>query len=83
MSNGITDWKSGKTLWEELCNKYYAGTIYVDSMLTTWKSLEKSIDPEIFLQVKARLEKQKIDAENWRDTCLNYFQRFSKMPVIH
>ena len=75
--------KSGKTLWEELCNKYYAGTMYVDSMLATWKSLEKSIDPEIFLQVKARLEKQKTDAGIWRDTCLRYFQRFSKMPVIH
>ncbi len=74
---------SGKTLWEELCNKYYRGTIYVDSMLATWESLEKSIDPEIFLQVKTRLEKQKIDAGIWRDTCLCYFQRFSKMPVLH
>ena len=75
--------RSGKTLWEELCNKYYAGTDYVDSMLATWNSLEKSIDPEIFLQVKTRLEKQKTDAGIWRDTCLSYFQRFSKKPIIH
>jgi len=75
--------RSGKTLWQELCNKYYSGTAYVDSMLATWKSLERSIDPEIFLQVKTRLEKQKIDAGIWRDTCLSYFQRFSKMPVFH
>ena len=25
-----------------------SGTAYVDSMLATWKSLEKSIDPEIY-----------------------------------
>jgi alpha-glucuronidase len=74
--------KSGKTLWEELCNKYYSGTDYVDGMVTTWMSLEKSIDPEIFLQVMARLEKQKSDAAIWRDTCLHYFQRFSKKPVL-
>ncbi len=75
--------RSGKTLWEELCSKYYAGTDYVDSMLATWTALKKSVDPEIFLQVKARLEKQKIDAGIWRDTCLSYFQKFSKMPIIH
>ena len=73
--------RSGKTLWEELCSRYYAGTSFVDSMLATWNSLEKSIDPEIFQQVKSRLEKQKTDAGIWRDTCLHYFQRFSKMPV--
>ncbi len=74
---------SGRTLWEELCRKYYSGTAYVDSMLATWESLEKSIDPEMFQQVKTRLEKQKKDAGIWRDTCLSYFQRFSKMPVVH
>ena len=75
--------KSGRTLWEELCNKYYLGTAYVDSMLTTWNSLHNSIDPEIFLLVKSRLEKQKIDAGIWRDTCLTYFQKFSKMAIGH
>ncbi|MGA7160711.1 MAG: alpha-glucuronidase family glycosyl hydrolase [Bacteroidota bacterium] len=75
--------RSGKTLWEELCSKYYAGTDYVDSMLSTWNALEKSIDPEIFLQVKARLEKQRTDAGIWRDTCLSYFQKFSKKPITH
>ena len=74
--------KSGRTLWEELCTKYYAGTAYVDSMLSTWNSVKRSIDPEIFGQVETRLEKQRIDAGIWRDTCLTYFQRFSKMPIV-
>ncbi len=75
--------KSGRTLWAELCAKYFSGTAYVDGMLETWISLKKSIDPEIYLQVKARLEKQKIDAAIWRDTCLSYFQKFSKMEIVH
>ncbi|HTY10684.1 MAG TPA: alpha-glucuronidase family glycosyl hydrolase [Bacteroidota bacterium] len=74
--------KSGRTLWEELCNKYYAGTAYVDSMLATWNDLQQSIDPEMFRHVKARLEKQKVDAAIWRDTCLKYFQQFSKRPIL-
>jgi len=75
--------KSGKTLWGELCAKYYSGTAYVDGMLETWIGLRKSIDPEIYSQVKARLEKQKVDAAIWRDTCLGYFQKFSKMEIVH
>ena len=75
--------RSGKTLWKELCTKYYSGTDYVDGMLTTWLALEKAVDPEIFLQVRKRLEKQKIDAAIWRDTCLDYFQRFSRMSIVH
>jgi alpha-glucuronidase len=73
--------KSGKTLWEELCSKYYSGTKYVDQMIDSWSSIEKSIDPEIYTHVKAKLEKQKTDAAIWRDTCLEYFQKFSKKPI--
>jgi alpha-glucuronidase len=72
---------SGKTLWEELCAKYYSGTKYVDGMIDTWSSLEASVDPEIYSHVKAKLEKQKTDAAIWRDTCLNYFQKFSRKPI--
>ncbi|HTR82509.1 MAG TPA: alpha-glucuronidase family glycosyl hydrolase [Bacteroidota bacterium] len=74
--------RSGRTLWGELCAKYYEGTDCVNGMLTTWNGLQKSIDPEIFSSVKAKLEKQKIDAAIWRDTCLDYFQKFSKMPIV-
>ena len=69
--------RSGRTLWEELCHQYFAGTDYVDSMHGQWMSLKGSVDPEIFEHVKMKLEKQKTDAGVWRDTCLRYFQRFS------
>jgi alpha-glucuronidase len=73
--------KSGRTLWDELCYKYYSGTDYVNEMIKTWESLEKNIDPEIYASVKAKLEKQKVDAGIWRDTCLEYFGQFSKQPI--
>jgi len=75
--------KSGKTLWNDLCAKYYSGTKYVDEMIGAWSSLEASVDPEIYSHVKTRLEQQKTDAAIWRDTCLKYFQKFSKKPIIN
>jgi alpha-glucuronidase len=73
--------RSGKTLWDELCSRYYAGTDYVGHMQRQWRSLEHAIDPAIFAHVRARLEAQKTDAAIWRDTCLQYFQEFSGQPV--
>jgi alpha-glucuronidase len=73
--------KSGRSLWDELCIKYYAGTAYVDSMIAWWSSLRTSIDPEIYAHVEAKLAKQKVDAGIWRDTCLEYFQKFGKKPI--
>lgn len=73
---------SGRTLWQELCYKYYSGTGYVDQMATTWALLKGRIDSQIFQHVTDRLKKQQKDAKIWRDTCLNYFQRFSQMEIV-
>lgn len=73
--------KSGKTLWQELCFKYYAGTDYVGEMLNKWQTLENRIDPEVFTHVKNKLQQQKQDSAIWRDTCLGYFKKFSGKDV--
>jgi alpha-glucuronidase len=73
--------KSGRSLWDELCYKYYSGTDYVDMMIADWAGLEGKIDPEIFEHVKGKLQQHKIDAAKWRDTCITYFQKFSGMPI--
>jgi alpha-glucuronidase len=73
--------KSGNTLWDELCVKYFEGTDYVAHMITSWQSLRRMVDPEIFDHVSEKLRKQKTDAAIWRDTCLTYFQRFSHRPI--
>lgn len=72
---------SGRTLWEELCHRYHAGVDYVKAMRKTWASLEGGIDREILAHVQEKLATQEKDAAFWRDTCLGYFQKFSKMPV--
>ena len=73
--------RSGKTLWDELCEKYYSGTDSLRVMHVQWLSLKSIIDPEIFASVEKRFEKHMTDAAIWRDTCLTYFQKFSRRPI--
>ena len=72
---------SGRTLWEELCYKYYSGVDSVRWMQKTWNSLEGKIDRERFLHVKEKLNMQEENAVSWRNACLLYFQTFSKRPI--
>jgi alpha-glucuronidase len=39
------------------------------------------VDDERFVAVLAKLRRQAADAATWRDTCLQYFQRFSGRPL--
>ena len=73
--------QSGRTLWDELCYRYYTGVDYVKEMEIKWAAVEKDIDPEIYLHVKEKLATQEKDAAIWRDTCVSYFQKFSNRPV--
>ncbi|MFC1551577.1 alpha-glucuronidase family glycosyl hydrolase [Candidatus Latescibacterota bacterium] len=73
--------RSGRTFWNELCNRYYSGVDYVTKMRADWDSLRGNIDPEIFSHVAEKLETQECDAGIWRDTCVKYFQTFSKQPL--
>jgi alpha-glucuronidase len=72
---------SGKTLWNELCYKYYTGVDSIKSIQQQWNRLEKFIDAERFNQVKQLLNIQVKDAIWWRNACLLYFQTFSNMPI--
>lgn len=73
--------RSGRTLWEELCFKYYSGADTVRWMLQQWNTLQRSIDKERFEQVQMLLKIQHEEAVWWRNACLLYFQTFSKMPI--
>lgn len=73
--------KSDKTLWEELCYRYYAGVDSVRWMRKTWNSLEGRIDNRRFNQVSMLLAIQEEEAVTWRDACLLYFQSFSNMII--
>ncbi|CAN5476133.1 alpha-glucuronidase family glycosyl hydrolase [soil metagenome] len=73
--------KSGKSLWEELCYKYYEGEQEVQLMKQEWNGLKKWMDEERFEQVSMLLSIQQKEARWWRNACVLYFQTFSKMPL--
>jgi alpha-glucuronidase len=72
---------SGRTLWEELCYKYYTGVDSIKAIQQQWNTLKKFVDPERFTQVKQLLAIQVKEAIWWRNACLLYFQIFSKMAI--
>jgi alpha-glucuronidase len=73
--------KSGHTLWNELCHRYYGGVATVQQMQQTWKATEGLVDPERFKHIQTFLKIQKKEAKWWRDSCVLYFQTFSKRPI--
>ena len=72
---------TGRTLWEELCYRYFKGVNEVKGLQEEWNGLEGEIDQEMFEDIKGRLAVQYREAENWRDACLLYFQTFSKKEI--
>lgn len=73
--------KNGKTLWNELCSRYYEGAEKVNEMRRIWNNLKQEIDTEQFNVVVQHLNIQQEEAIWWRNACLLYFQTFSKQPI--
>lgn len=73
--------KSGKSLWEELVESYYLGVEQVREIQKLWNSLSEKIDKETFKKVQGLLEIQLRDAIVWRNSCILYFQTFSKKEI--
>ncbi len=73
--------RSGKTLWNEMVDHYYKGVSDVQKTKETWRTMNKSVDPERFKAVTALLDLQEKEAKWYRDGCVLYFQTFSKMPI--
>ena len=45
--------------------------------METWAGLEPYVSAAIFAEVTDKLEKQRNDAEWWRDACVGYFQKIN------
>lgn len=69
--------KSGFTLWQELCLHYQSGVDEVDRMVITWNRMRPYVDEQRWIEVAERLAHQAENAREWRDVCLNYFEKFS------
>jgi alpha-glucuronidase len=72
---------TGRTLWDELCTRYYQGVEAVKWMREEWTKVRPAVDEEMYEDVAGRLAAQHREALNWRDACVLYFQTFSKQPV--
>ena len=72
---------SGRSLWDELCYKYYEGADSVAWMQQAWNNIKGLIDEERFEQVQMLLTIQHNEAVWWRNACVLYFQTFGKMPI--
>lgn len=72
---------TGNTLWNEMALCYQKGVEGARWMQTQWSGLEGKIDEERFEHISSFLKIQVSEAEWWRDSCLLYFQQFSKMPL--
>jgi alpha-glucuronidase len=73
--------KSGRTLWDELCYKYYSGADSVKWMQKEWQKQASKIDAQRFREVSMLLNTQLDEAKWWRNACLLYFQTFSRQPI--
>src|SRR5690606_34182288 len=72
---------SGRPPWDGLCYRYSRGVAAVRQMQAAWDSLADHVDAARFEHVRALLAVQETEARWWRDSCLLYFQTFSKLPI--
>lgn len=72
---------TGRTLWDELCHRLYAGADSVMWMQQQWDLARTGLDNRIYTDVAGRLKVQRREAIWWRDAWLLYLQTFSRQPV--
>lgn len=71
---------SGKTLIQHIYDSHFEGAQAVLDMQKAWDEMEGEVDAEVFLRVKDRFERQRINAFEWRDQVNSYFYRKSGIP---
>ncbi|MBZ5650981.1 MAG: glucosiduronase [Acidobacteriia bacterium] len=68
---------SGKTVIQHIYDSHYDGEEQAADFVRQWKSLQHSVDDELYAAVLARLEYQAGHAIVWRDAICNWFFRTS------
>ena len=68
--------KNGRTLWENLQERYNAGVREVMTYRPIWKMMRPYVDEQRWQEVDDRLKLQEANAKEWRDVCLKYFGSF-------
>jgi alpha-glucuronidase len=72
---------TGRTVWNELVDRYSAGVDAVQTMRAQWASVRGHIDERRWSEEAAFLQIQHHEARWWRDACLGYFMSVNKLPL--
>lgn len=72
---------TGRTLWDELCTRFYTGANSVSWMQQQWAQVKPAIEPAIFADVAGRLATQHKEAIWWRDAWVLYLQPYARQPI--
>jgi alpha-glucuronidase len=72
--------KNGQTLLQNIYDARFEGYEEVETMIEKWKSLKDKIGSEVYSSVLARMERQRLNAREWRDQVNTYFYRHTGIP---
>jgi alpha-glucuronidase len=72
--------KNGETLLQNIYSTHFEGCEEVKAMRDAWVSLKDELDDAVYESVKSRIEKQLINAAEWRDQVNTYFFRHTGIP---
>ncbi|HXG80321.1 MAG TPA: alpha-glucuronidase family glycosyl hydrolase, partial [Sphingomicrobium sp.] len=73
--------RSGRTVWEELVERYDRGVGAVAGMRGQWDALKLHVNPRRHCEVAASLARQEEDARWWRDASIAYWQSRNKLAM--
>jgi len=71
---------SGKSVIQYIYDSHYQGADEAARLGEEWATLKGKIDPQLFIDVSARLEYQAGHAIVWRDAIVQYFLKQSGIP---
>jgi len=72
---------TGRTLWDELCTRFYTGADSVQWMQREWAQVKPAVDPVLHADVAGRLATQHREAIWWRDAWVLYLQEYARKPI--
>lgn len=73
--------QSGRTVWNELVERYDSGIAEVRAMNARWAALRPLVDPRRHAGVAAKLATQLDEAIWWRDASIAYWQSVNHLPL--
>ncbi|GHV00020.1 xylan alpha-(1-_2)-glucuronosidase [Spirochaetia bacterium] len=67
--------KNGETLLQNIYDTHFEGYDEVEKMIAAWKGLKDQLTGDVYTSVLARMERQRLNAREWRDQVNTYFYR--------